>query len=398
MSQLTFFEIQSSSAQTFPERRQIGYGRARLWLGITTVGTIVTVASLGLIFKTSGFFERFTESFRLGPEFSLLVFVLSYAIIHLPFDIVGGYILPKHFKRSHPPLADFLVGLLRGVAGHTLILFVTAIAINLAGRWGGLPLTIATSSVIVLLLLLGRLTFASLIAQLNFRDSAANFAGNQTALPIAYVKNRDEAFTGGVTGVFRPIGHIVPAKWYEMLNPEELDFAIKRRTISIETGSWRRGRVAAIVFTLTGLTIACYLVGKNRLGTVGGTIDLSFWFTLWSFIGLLSLPTLNRRSVSAIDNLARVDGTTFDVLISATRRLDELLDGEQQRPGIVETIFHPIPSVENRIRGQSTHLRTSCWDVARTTVYVSLSGMGLLSRAVHCNCGRPSLWVFLPVD
>ena len=196
----------------------------------------------------------------------------------------------------------------------------------------------------------------------------------------------------------QPIGQIVPFKWYGILKPDELDFAIKRRTISIETGSWRRGRAAAIVFTLTGLTVACYLVGEKRLGTVSGTIDLSFWFTLWSFIGLLSLPTLSRQSVCEIDRLARAGGTTCEVMSSTTRRLDELQDDEGWRPGIVETIFHPIPSVENRLRRRTTHRLTSYWDVARTTVYLSLSGLGLLSRAVHCNCGRPSLWVFLPVD
>jgi hypothetical protein len=38
------------------------------------------------------------------------------------------------------------------------------------------------------------------------------------------------------------------------------------------------------------------------------------------------------------------------------------------------------------------------WNAARTTVAISPAGLGLLGRAVHCNCGRPSLWVFLPID
>lgn len=68
------------------------------------------------------------------------------------------------------------------------------------------------------------------------------------------------------------------------------------------------------------------------------------------------------------------------------------------RPSLIEAIFHPIPSVENRLNGPRTRGRIGFWDLARTSIFISLAGLGLLGRAVHCNCGRPSLWVFLPTD
>lgn len=83
---------------------------------------------------------------------------------------------------------------------------------------------------------------------------------------------------------------------------------------------------------------------------------------------------------------------------TTTRLLDELQDGEPMRPALVETLFHPIPSVQTRLDGPRAQGRIGYWDAARTSVYLSLAGLGLLSRAVHCNCGRPSLWVFLPTD
>jgi len=398
MSQLTFSEFERPLANKIPMLQQGGYGRARLWLGITAVGTIVTVASIGLICDASGSYERLIASFDLGSEASLLIFTTGYAAIHLPFDIIGGYLLPRYFNRLHPPLLRFLLGLLRGVSAHVMTLFLTANAINLAGRFGGLTLTVATSLLIIWLLLLCRLKLASIFAQLNFKLADRKLPATGMALPIVYAKNHDEGFTGGVAGAFKPTGLIIPMKWCELLNPAELAFASRRRLIAIETGSWRRGRAAAIGFTLTGVAIAGFLAGQDRLGTVAGTIDLSFWFTLWSFIGLLSLPTLSRQSVIAIDQLACVDGISSNVMRSTTRRLNELQDGEGQRPGLVEAIFHPIPSVEKRLRLLSMSRHKGTWDVARTTVYLSLSGLGLLSRAVHCNCGRPSLWVFLPVD
>ena len=398
MSQMTFFEFHSLRAKEFSMPQPFGYGRARLWLGITAVGTIVTVASLGLICDAASRYERLTASFQWRAEVSLLIFILSYIAVQIPFDVIGGYLLPRRFKRLHLPLPEFLLRLFRAVSAHGLALFLTAIAINFAGRFGGLPLTVATSFTIVWLLLLGRSKLASVIAPLNFKIDESKLSATGLALPIVHVENFDEGFTGGVIGVFKPSGFIVPSKWFDLLKPAELDFALKRRSIAIETSSWRRGRTAAIGFTLTCVITSCFLAGPNRLGTVGGTIDLSLWFTLWSFMGLLILPTLSRRSVIAIDQLARDDGINFNVMRSTTRRLDALQDGEGQRPGFVEAIFHPIPSVENRLRFPSAHGNTGYWDVARTTIYLSLSGLSLLGRAVHCNCGRPELWVFLPVD
>jgi hypothetical protein len=78
--------------------------------------------------------------------------------------------------------------------------------------------------------------------------------------------------------------------------------------------------------------------------------------------------------------------------------LDDLQDRERERSSLVETIFHPVPSVQSRLRGPRSTGGHGCWDAARTAVYVSAAGLGLLGRAVHCNCGRPSLWAFLPLD
>jgi hypothetical protein len=38
------------------------------------------------------------------------------------------------------------------------------------------------------------------------------------------------------------------------------------------------------------------------------------------------------------------------------------------------------------------------WNVARAALVLSPCTLGLLSRAVHCNAGRPALWFFPPCD
>ncbi|NCA11940.1 hypothetical protein EBR56_09070, partial [bacterium] len=135
-----------------------------------------------------------------------------------------------------------------------------------------------------------------------------------------------------------------------------------------------------------------------RLATAEGIVAFSLVFTLWSFLGLLTLPTPSRRGVEQVDERMLAAGCPRATLARTIESLDDLQDRERERPTLVETIFHPVPSVEARLRGPHATGVAGYWDAARTAVYVSLAGLGLLGRAVHCNCGRPSLWAFLPLD
>jgi hypothetical protein len=153
----------------------------------------------------------------------------------------------------------------------------------------------------------------------------------------------------------------------------------------------------ALAFTLSGLGFSAAIVGPDRLGSAGGTIALSLWFTLWSFVGLLILPTVSRRAVAELDAYVRAAGVSETLAKATARALDAHQDDESERLALVETIFHPIPSVRNRDHA-AARPAPGGWDAARTAVYLGLAGGGLLGRAVHCNCGRPALWAFLPVD
>jgi hypothetical protein len=168
--------------------------------------------------------------------------------------------------------------------------------------------------------------------------------------------------------------------------------------MAVGSGSWLRGRLLALGFTLIGITVAACLVGRDRLGTASGTVDLSLWFTLWSFLGLLLLPTPSRRGVTEVDERVLGAGCSRSTMERSIAALDDLQDRERNRPPWVEAIFHPVPSVTQRLRGPHSLGLHGFWDAARTSVFLSAAGLGLLGRAVHCNCGRPALWVFLPGD
>jgi hypothetical protein len=168
--------------------------------------------------------------------------------------------------------------------------------------------------------------------------------------------------------------------------------------MAITTGSWWRGRLLAVIFTVAGIVLAATIVGGNQLGSAQGIINFSLIFTLWSFLGLLTLPTPSRRGVAEVDHALLEAGCDRNILERTITDLDNLQDRERERPPLIETIFHPVPSVQARLHGPYATGMKGTWNAARTTVAVSPAGLGLLGRAVHCNCGRPSLWVFLPID
>jgi hypothetical protein len=241
---------------------------------------------------------------------------------------------------------------------------------------------------------------AAALAPLDLTPSSP-VLGDEPALPVLptyMAESADEGFTGAVVGVFRPRLQLLPMRWRETLDPEAFTVAVRRRQLAIQTGGWWRGRLLAIGFTLVGIGLAAGIVGDARLATAEGIVSFSLIFTLWSFLGLLVLPTPSRRGVADVDRRLLAAGCDRDDLERTIRLLDDLQDRERQRPPVIETIFHPVPSVEARLRGPHAPGMRGCWDAARTSVYLSAAGLGLLGRAVHCNCGRPALWAFLPID
>jgi len=381
------------------QTKTTGYGRARLWLGISGVGSMVVLATASLILDVPHRLARVFDESPASQILMLLAFVLAYAIAQAPFDLFGGYLLPKRFGRAHPSAGRFIQNLLRGASLHAVLLLTSGVALFFAGRYFGLIGTIATGVLVSVVLLMIRKPLARMIASLKECKKIVNTGHGEYKLPsIRVIESADEGFTGGYTGVIRPREVILPARWIDELTEQSLQVVTQRRRLAVRTGAWLRGRVLALVFTWIGIALAAFLVGAEKVGTGEGVITFSLWFTLWSFLGLLTLPTPSRAGVIEVDAALQASGVDVGALNDAVQCLDAFQDREPERPAGVEMIFHPIPAVRNRIEGPLAKRRRGFLDAARTSVFLSASGLGLLGRAVHCNCGRPALWVFLPSD
>lgn len=384
------------------------YARARLLLGMSGVGLFVVLAFSALIFN---FPERFLpgSDANLGEEFfAVITFVAIYTAISAPFDWLGGYLLPRLYHRRAPNLNGFTGAWLRGILLHSLLLVLTAMLLLLSGKLFGFPVTILVVAALMIFLLRFQEETALVIGTIKpiRKDNREvdhhlrNWGVRHSTVRV--YTSQDEGFTGGIAGFPGREQIILPHHWIKKFDSETLALLISRRTRLIRGEERTLGVAIAYCWNLFGFAAAGLVTGADP-GAVSGITTLSLGFTLWSFLGLLMLPSLSRYGVLAADRSAAKFNRN-DRLQKAISALDRMQDDEPSRPPLVETIFHPLPSVESRLH-QLNALDTGSksrgatpWNSARLSLYLSWAGLNLLSRAVHCNAGRPDLWVFLPVD
>jgi hypothetical protein len=218
----------------------------------------------------------------------------------------------------------------------------------------------------------------------------------QTFVPrTVVVEHSDIGFTGGIVGFGKSTQIVIPKAWLSFTR-EQLATSIARRAVAINSGSYNRGLVLAFVWNLAGFVLCSLLPGAG-LNSVAGLATTVCGFTIWSFIGLLTLPTLSRNASLKIDQDLVQQGMPPELISTTALKLDQLQDGEPERPRLIETIFHPVPNVSSRNSGEPVS-GFAAWNVARTTLFFSWACLGFLSRSVHCNVGRPELWTMLPTD
>jgi hypothetical protein len=364
----------------------MSYARARLWLGITGVGTLVTLSALLLLFQLP---QRFllAQPAALSVELRELFFVLvAYAAISAPFDFFGGFVLPGEFGRSRESFSAFFPRWLRGVVLHCGLLLGFGLLLLSAARVGGTLLALGVFCGLQIALLILQPLLAALLGGLRSHEKSLVSGGGHY-------------LTGAITGLPGRERVLIPAHWQETLTPEQLHVVLLRKRGAIESGARTRGLLLAFGWNLAGFCLALALTGG--LASVGQLVTVSLWFTLWSFLGVLLLPAPSQNGVFEADAYAFKNGASREVLESVIRQLDALQDDEPARSERVERIFHPLPSVERRLqRLGASHSGSSsgAWHGARMALYFSWAGLSLLSRAVHCNAGRPDVWVFLPSD
>jgi Zn-dependent protease with chaperone function len=372
-------------------------------VGILNVG-FVTVAALVAVYLDLPERVLYFDPTPTGDAAGLLTVAVLYAIANAPFDIAGGYLLPKKYGRPYPSPSAFAATWLRGVAVQSVIFVAAGASLLYAGRVAGVPGATAAFAAATLALLLSRPAVSRLVGgterggdQGSLRQSLEQFDGLDLDPPDVTVYDADDvSFVGGPTYA----GVVVPSHWMEKLSEKELTAAVARRAAAVETGSALRGVFLAVAWNLVGFVGSVTLVPGAGFADVASLINLVLGYVVWSFVALLVLPTPTRAGVFEADVRAVEAGVEPDVLESTIRKINQTQGDDEDRTRLVESVFHPIPSVERRVErlGSEDEPKKGAWNAARVRLYLSWAGLDFLSRAVHCNVGRPGVWVFLPGD
>ena len=357
---------------------QIKTARSRLTLGILNVGFWVIISLAGLFWIGSGGMPPIQPA-------DLLTFLFAVVAVQSLFDLAGGTVLmppdPSAPRR-------FFFPWMRGVLAHSCLLC----AIGAVGYWsfklsGGFCLGVAASS---LGLFLSRKQALQLISGIRLhRSSFAGFAGLGG-------DSKDPSFTGGTSGVGTGACILFPDPWKASLSSSQIQTVVQRRLWQIENNLPARAFITALCWNLAGCKAGSLILDLPSRLPEPAVLLQCLWMTLWGFLGLLLLPSLSRSSVFGADRAAAAKGCDAKNWI----RTFPMLTGEDGNARtVVQRVFYPIPSAQERLRHLETEpLLPILGNVARLNLFLSLATLTILGRCVHCNVGRPELWVFPPAD
>ena len=359
---------------------QSDLARRRLSLGITNVGfwVLSAVAGLGwLVGNPDGRSGNLPLWFVAGMG---LVIVSAQAV----FDFVGGFVLIP-IRNSVP--WQFLRRWVRGILAHSLVLAAVGLVGIMSLQWtGGFCAGLAVSTVA---LALGRGRLHRMISGASIRE--VTLEGGETLLTTPV---EDPAFTGGILGFGRSAKSLLPVRWHEALPAAERAAEQCRRRWQIAQGLPGRAFLLALFWNLLGSFLGTVAFNFTDRPPGFALLGHACWMTLWTFLSLLVMPSLSRSAVFAADRAAADAGADPRSWI----RLFPQFTGEDGSPrAAIQNIFYPIPSAQMRLeRLAHPHLGFVAGNLARSNLYYSWASFTLLGRAVHCNVGRPSLWVFPP--
>jgi hypothetical protein len=355
---------------------QLELARRRLWLGITNVGCWVLLSAIGLFWLVYGDTREFDLT-RLG--LTILAAVAAQSV----FDFIGGAVLMPEPRLS---LTKFLRCWSRGALVHTLLL--TGVGLLSYGSFrlsGGFcfAILLATAG-----LALGRRHLLRALAGVT----TAEIPNAEKKLLAANVT--DPAFTGGIVGFGPSARSLLPARWLASLPPEELAAESGRRQWQMEIGLPIRAFVLILGWNLLGGFVGSLAFNLAERTPAEALLGYACGMTLWAFGGLLVLPALSRKAVFAADRAAVDSGSDPRHWIE---KFPSLVGEDGSSTSAVQTIFYPIPSAALRLRQlEQPQSGFVPGNLARTNLYYSWATLTLLGRAVHCNVGRPALWLFPP--
>lgn len=395
----------TSVSHSLQRRQRLTYARARLLLGMSAVGSAVIAAASVVAFLAPSRWisDATTQSLPAALGTMGMVFAAVHVAMILP-DMLGGALLVRH----RAGVGDWFARWFRGASTQWLVWMCSAATLMITARLAGASawfVTIVAFAMLQLLLAQGRGMMARVVAALPVvptpdRIRTATTLAGVGAHAVTVVRTVDEGFVGGYA-TMRGGQLLLPERWAS-LPQEALHASVVRRELLRRSGAHTRGAIGALLWNTLGFTAVLGLTHATA-ASVYGLVVIIAGMTLWAFVSVLVLPTLSRAAVFAADQAA-THTVGAQVMRTSIELLDRWQDDEPSRSPVVETIFHPVPSRVARIARLATRTPAASlrwWHthhIARHALWMQWAAMTPMSRLVHCNIGRPALWVMLPSD
>ncbi|MAT10704.1 MAG: hypothetical protein CMM02_06820 [Rhodopirellula sp.] len=368
---------------------------------MSTVGTVVLVCLAVLGFELYRKFEAVILESVVDQVIALAIILALVFGALLPFDILGGFILPTKFSKSKTTFQRWFIAYLLAVTGQFFSYIILGVLVVNLASFRPFIATLGFTVLSILVLLIRNMVISCRLKPYSKVDDGLR-KGEELArswLTISnqiFIVNREDiGYTGGIIGFGRRSKILIPRRWLSF-GVDVLATIIARRAIAISSFSHTTGVIIALACNISGFVCA-NLLASSPISSLAWLIEFIAWFNLWTFLSLLILPTFSRSASSLVDYRLVSLKVPKALVIHATETMNGLQDNERSRNMLIETIFHPIPSVERRsLERPLFPIKT--WQVARTSLFVSWAGLSLLARAVHCNVGRPDLWLLPPSD
>jgi hypothetical protein len=378
------------------------YVNLRAWLGLFNLIFWVVLACAGLL---SGLPAKIlpAEQATLFVEVQWwALIVMSYVLIMLPLDVIGGYLIPKFSRGSSQSFRLFWTRLLRGISVQASILLLSGLLImevgKLYGTLGVMGLLACMSAILLLMqnFLARWLTDYKLHSedQENLKVRIGELLSRRTYV----VRYDDPVFTGGISGLPWIEKTIIPSRWLEM-SEDQLKAQILRRMGAVRTHSRHRGVLIAVLWNLYGFYSASLFSGAG-VDSVQGLFLTSMAFVIWMCFGQIVLANFSKSGSTEADRYAVTNGITELNLEEALwRQIQWSRDGHADMNRIEQLLSSssPISQRPEATRTDPVGL-PGAWDSARIAQFLSWICLGWFSRADYNLCGHPQNWVLQSGD
>jgi len=269
----------------------MSYARARLFLGASAVGTLSVVAAVSLALDLPALLPDDRAALPYEMAWLALVVALGAALL-APFDLFGGWLLPREYGRSSEPLHAFVLRYTQGAVLHAATLVSIAALLMLAARLGGAVATLVAYALVSAALLVAQPRIAAAVGRMRLRAALAAERAADLGHRTLVLESSHPHVTGGAYGLPGRGAWAVPTRWLDRDDRIALGVQVRRRAWITASGARDRGVMLALAWNLVPIVLV--LGGYGAPDTVAAVTRLALVSTLWSFVGVLVLPSPSR--------------------------------------------------------------------------------------------------------